>query len=246
MENEPEYTKEKHYPIDVDWDNYLFRASKVGVLMPGPRAKEGKLQVTEMSELQKIYLEEVWGIYEDVSTKQMDKGTIQESEGIELMTEVTYPNKLIPKNTQRFSNDFITGHPDVIVPKKDIVHDIKCPWNAINFMKSDLKKTYEWQLRCYMWLLDLGYASLDYTLVNAPEEMILDEIRKKAYFKGYIEESSDEYIQMENDVYHNMTFDYIPRKMRLKSFKLTRDKSQEEQIQQRVKLWRETLKNMTL
>lgn len=246
MEPKAEYKKKTDYPRKVDWSTYKFRCSMLGELMPGPRAKPGELQSTEQTALTKLYLQAVWGVTEDVSTKQMDKGTIQESEGIALMTSVQYPGDFIPKNTVRFSNDYLTGEPDVCIDSLSKVHDIKCPWSLHTFVKSEMTKGYEWQLRGYMWLKNYQNAELNYTLVDCPEEMIQDEIRKQAFYGGFIDEYSPEFVKKEAQIRHNMTFDYIPAEMRVKSFELTRDESLELQIRDRALLWRSVLSKMTL
>lgn len=238
---------EKKYPKKVDWDTYLFRCSILGELMPGPRAKEGQLQATELTALQKVWISATLGVTEDVQSKEMDKGTIQESIGIALMTKVRYPDyDLKPKNTVRFTNDYLTGEPDAIFREFNKVHDIKCPWSVRTFMQSEMTKGYEWQLRGYMWLLDLQFAELNYTLVDAPEEMIYYEVKLRAYYGGFIDESSPEFDAIERQIRHNMTFDYIPEAMRVKSFEIERDAEMEQMIIERSKLWRQTLKEMTL
>jgi hypothetical protein len=71
-------------------------------------------------------------------------------------------------------------------------------------------KTYEWQLRAYMWLWNVDKAAIAYCLVNTPEELV-----------GY-----------ENPAIHMV--DHINPELRVTFVKYERDKSLEEKIQSKV------------
>lgn len=265
MENQPEYKTEPKYPRKVDWTTYKFRCSMLGELMPGTQAKPGQLQKTEVSALRKIWNKAVWGITEEIKTDPMEKGTIQESIGIDLIQKKYYAGKFIAKNTKRFPNDYLTGEPDIIVREFDKIHDNKCAWTFRTFRDAKMTKSNELQIRGYLWLLEMTNGQVDYTLVNSPESMILKyQVYKFMDYgiyvydwrdsdpetlKGYIDEAcfqNPEIAKEIRQIRHNMTFDYVPDDLRVKSFELKRDESFELQIRDRALLWRSELAKMEL
>ena len=100
----------------MNFNKTLIRSSSVGYLMTEPVTKADKeagiLSKTAKSHLIEIYIREKYGRIKDVQTKQMRKGVEVEEEAIDLLGE--FLGRKLGKNTERFTNDFITGHPDVL------------------------------------------------------------------------------------------------------------------------------------
>lgn len=188
---------------------HKFRASSLAEIMTDPKAKSETLSAGAKTAIEKIAKEFVYGYSEEISSRPMEKGIAVEDDSIELYNEVFFSDH--KKNTERKTNDWITGECDISAPGKII--DIKSSWSLATFpaiSKSGENKTYEWQGRAYMWLWDVDEFEIAYCLVNTPEELI-----------GY--ES------------HDLHFvDHIAPELRVTRVKYTRDKALEEKIQSRV------------
>ena len=106
-----------------------------------------------------------------INTPQMQKGTDVEDESIELFNEVF--SSAFSKNEVYLENDFIKGECDLL--GDDIVIDIKSSWSLDTFPAmpdQGIDSTYEWQLRGYMMLYDVNYATLAYCMVNTPSALL--------------------------------------------------------------------------
>jgi len=113
----------------------------------------------------------VYGYDELISGKYMDKGLIVEDESIALYNSVFFTSH--KKNTERKTNEWITGECDIAVPSKII--DIKSSWSLPTFPATSAAgrdKGYEWQGRAYMWLWNVELFDIAYCLVNTPPELI--------------------------------------------------------------------------
>ena len=189
--------------------SFKFRASSLGKIMTDPKGKGEVLSVGAKTYIKQIAKEFVYEYKQIVSSKYMDKGIQVEDDSIALYNEVFFTN--YAKNTERKTNDWITGECDISAPGKII--DIKSSWSLDTFpaMAEDGRDSgYEWQLRAYLWLWDVEEAEIAYCLVNTPEELI-----------GY--ES------------HDLHFvDHIAPELRVTRVQYTRDKALEEKIKSRV------------
>lgn len=241
------------FPKTVDWDSFTFRCSQLGDLMSGPRAKEGELQKTTKKELDKIWRREVWGIEEEINSKYFDKGIIQQEAAIALLCQTIYPNQYLRENKERFQNEFLNGRPDLIIDGK--VHDTKCSWSMETFMNAQpiggdtpnrTIHKYEWQLRGYMFLLKIDKAELNPCLVDTPEGLVYDEVKRHTFYRG-IDEMDPRYSEIEAQIEHNHTPSrYVPVDLRVKRFPIVREEVYEDMIRAQVPIWREYLKNKTL
>lgn len=109
-------------------------------------------------------------------SKYTDKGTEKEESGITLASEVF--NKMYFKNEKHYRNNYIQGTPDIIT---DIVIDIKCSWDLHTFpmFEDNLSNSlYEWQVKGYCALTGCNNGQITYCLVDTPESIINDEIRR--------------------------------------------------------------------
>lgn len=191
-------------------DNLKIRCSALGKLMTNPRKKDEILSQTAKTYIRGLVKEIVYNYDPEFTSKETEKGKDVESQSIDLYNEVFFTN--YKKNTERKTNDFLTGECDIDAPEKII--DIKSPWSKKTFpatAEEGVNKDYEWQLRGYMWLFDKDSAEIAYCLVNTPEYLI-------------------EYEQ--NKTIHEV--DEIAPELRVTVLKIERDTELEELIKQKV------------
>ena len=150
---------------------HKFRASSLGEIMTDPKSKDELLSVGGKTCVEEIAKQLVYGYEEMVTSKYMEKGTRVEDESIELYNSVMFTNHA--KNTERKTNDWITGECDIFTPTK--ITDIKSAWSVATFpctASQGKDKGYEWQLRAYMMLWGVDKAQIAYCLVDTPEDLI--------------------------------------------------------------------------
>lgn len=150
---------------------FKFRASSVSRIMTEAKSKDEPLSVGAKTELESIAKQLVYGYSKEVSSKQMEKGILVEDQSIELYNSVFFTN--YTKNTERKTNDWVTGECDIFTGSKVI--DIKSPWSLDTFpalSASGTDRDYEWQLRTYMWLWDCDESEIAYCLVSTPPELV--------------------------------------------------------------------------
>lgn len=161
--------------------NILFHCSQLGKLMTEPRNKTEKLSETAKSLCLELFIEHTYGRRKQITSKYMEKGIAVEEAGITSynihLVQTTGQRVVLQKNTERRSNDYITGEPDIITPQ---LADVKSSWDIFTFMDAKygkLNKDYFWQLQGYMMLFGHEEADLVYTLQNTPDEIIERETR---------------------------------------------------------------------
>lgn len=190
----------------------LFRCSSIGRLMTEPKTqKEGPLSVGAKTYIRELAAQEILGMDFEVSSKEMEKGIECEPDAIAMLNRVS--GTALEKNTERRTNDWLTGECDLFNGNRRRGHDLKCSWSAKTFPISvtDCEdKLYEWQMRGYMALWDADEWEVDYALVDTPERLI-----------GF------EPIQM-----HIVS--HIPEHMRVTRWIVTRDREKEAAIYQKV------------
>lgn len=163
---------------------YKFRASAIGRIMTEAKAKDEPLSVGAKTELEKMAKEFVYGYTDEVSSKYTDKGLQVERDSLDLYNSVFFTD--YTKNTERKTNDWVTGECDIFTGSKII--DLKSSWSLQTFpatSNSGEDKGYEWQLRVYMWLWDVDEAEIAYCMVNTPQELIGYE-REEIHYVDHI------------------------------------------------------------
>ena len=224
---------------------YLVRASSIGDLMTGGRTKGAEWGDTSLGIIRKAVLSNKYGIEEYVTSKHMEKGILNEAEGLEMYRTIVGGSFPIDDIKQRLMNNYCSGEPDLI--HDGIVVDIKNSWsaNTFPFWDTEIKnKAYIYQLQAYLWLSGLESAKLVYTLTTTPEHIRQQEIQRlwfrlmdkpenaiKEQFE--VEEMATEIISKE------MIFDHIPVANRVKIFEVARDEEMIEAIQKRIELARD-------
>ena len=220
------------------------------------RDKKPELSETAKREVEKIWLLNEKGYYDDLENKYLTKGLLNEDDGLGLVSEVT--GNFLLKNKERKYQNNITGECDSIseIDGKKIVIDIKSSWSVRTFMNADLSNIYEWQMRAYMYLYDIEEAWLCYTLTDVPEHLIEQE-KKKVFYKYYSNGMSNEEVELLDEklqvlykqIEMNMVYSNNPKYSKeemVKIFKIERDKSLEEKLLERVKMGLEYYKTIRL
>lgn len=233
----------------INFSETLIRASSVGYLMTEPQSKADKeaglLSKTAQRHLLDIYIAEKYGRKRDVQTKQMKKGVEVEDDSIKLLNEYWGTN--YSKNQDRFTNEYITGHPDIIEDNK--VVDIKSSYDLWTFMSNlpdKLDSLYYWQLQSYLWLTGKEIGHIAYCLSNTPFGIIEQEKRYLLNRMDVISEESPEYVKEAMKLEFNMTFDDIDIKERILIFTVERNEDDILRIQTKVEKAREFLHEIEL
>jgi len=147
------------------------RCSALGKIMTNPRSKKETLSATCKTYIKELVKEDLFGYRTTIDSKYLTKGIDLEDTSIDLYNEVH--GTLYLKNTERLSNEFITGECDINAEDKII--DIKTSWSLETFPAAvdDINnKDYEMQLRGYMWLYDKPKAELAYCMVSTPDYLL--------------------------------------------------------------------------
>lgn len=191
-------------------NKFKIRPSQLGKIMTNSKTK-GELSKTAQTYLMEWYADE----QEEISSKYITKGLMQEDKAIDFMA-TTLNYGIAEKNVNIYSNEWCVGTPDVIIG--NTVIDIKCSWSAKTLLDSatTLNTDYEWQLRAYMWLTGCTDAILFYALMDTPSE-------------------ANYGIKV---IYEN-----LPLSQRWVAYKFKKDKAKEELIKQKVLECREWLVN---
>ena len=216
------------------------RCSAIGKIMTNPKTKGESLSQTTKTYLQELAVEEIYGIRKEFSSRYTDKGNEVEELSIALCNDVLNLG-FIYKNEEHYSNNWISGTPDVNTD--EILLDVKSSWDATTFpfFDTELKnKDYFYQLQGYLWLTNKTEALLCYCLIDTPLQIVEDEIRREHWKASLIEENSD----LRAFVESKHTFGHIPKEKRLKTFKIAKDDVIIENIKTRIEECREYYNNL--
>ena len=226
---------------------YMPRASSMGALMTNSRSKSDPLGATAKTEIEKALTYNVFGIRDELSSKQIEKGIVVEKESIELAADVfDWLDVDTTKPKIRLSNDYIGGEPDVLT--KSVLADVKSSWNGSTFFpvffQQDLKnKSYYYQMMSYLWLSGMEECELVYCLTNTPMYMIEDMVKRESWqkmaFPSNVDKDMDEIeAEVEERVLAQHKFDHIPNDKRVKRFVIKRDEQVIEQMIERIEICR--------
>jgi hypothetical protein len=206
------------------------RCSALGKLMTSPRTKGEVLSQTAKTYIEELVKEDVLGIKKEFSSRYTDKGIQQEDIAIEMASRVlNLPFAL--KNTEYFENDFIKGTPDLIL--EDEIIDIKCSWDGTTFpwFEDELpNKDYYWQMIGYMWLTGKKRARIVYCLVDTPEDIVQDEIRRTSWKKFEIDVTEE----TETEVRAKHEFSHISENKRIRTYLVELNDANIEQVKEKL------------
>lgn len=199
--------------------NIKIRCSAIGKIMAEPKSKtDGILSVGAKTYIRELAAQEIFGVDFEISSKHMEKGILVEQDGIDLLNFVRGLN--LKKNTERRSDEYITGECDLFDEAAMRGHDLKCSWSLATFpiCEADCKDSaYEWQMRGYMRLWAADEWEVNYAMVDTPEELIRHEPAQM----------------------HIVS--HIPEHMRLTSWVIKRDLEKEDRMVEKVIAAREYL-----
>lgn len=231
---------------------------------------ENDLSVTTKNYLKEIHKEVIFKRQTDLKNKFLEKGIQVEEQSLTLYSKVS--NQIIFKNKDRFYNDFIEGEPD---NNNKIIRDVKSPWDytTFPFYDNEIKnKDYICQLNGYMELTGLTNAELIYCLIDTPEKIINDELRRcdwkfnimdnegnvrdnsidlvveivsnLIYTRQYLEKYCNENPSINIDWFKN--FREIPENLRVKIFKIEKDDNLIKTIYEQIKKCRIYLNDLSI
>jgi hypothetical protein len=175
--------------------------------------------------VRELLREDIYGYQpSQLLTKPVLKGqAVEEPLCLPMLARLT--GRPLVKNTERRNNGLISGECDVFDAPIRHGRDIKAPYSmeTMPIVVADAYDSgYEWQMRGYMMLWDAESWSVDYLLVNTPEELI-----------GPLESPAVHVV------------DHIPEAHRWTSWLVTRDRALEDLIADKVaaarKYWRQAL-----
>ena len=214
----------------------------------------------ELSDTAKRFVEKMWllnekGFYQDLDNKYVDKGNFNEDDGIVLVSEVE--DVMLHKNIVRKIIGNITGECDCIeiINGKKVVKDIKSSWSPVTFMAGDLNTIYEWQGITYMYLYDADEFHLHYTLTDTPRHLIEKEKERQfyKYFDKLMTDNEIEVLELKllpvyEQIEKNMSFSdgNYTKSERVKTFKIVRDKEKEKLLLSKIPLAIEYYKSIKL
>jgi hypothetical protein len=221
---------------------FLVRASRLGDLMSNDRSGKG------MGETAKKYILETaifnkYGIEpKEISNKYLEKGILNEKEGIILASKVLGWLDVNPDAPKiRLVNDYLVGEPDV--DTKFLLADIKNSYDVSTFPLLSEKipnKGYEYQLQGYIMLTGKDEAELVYTLTDCPEYQIYDEVNRLVWKNTanpkYAHLTQNELEELiEANVRKSLVFsDKIPAEKRVKRFIVKKDLEVQNKIIARI------------
>lgn len=200
------------------FDEYKFHCSSLGKIMTEPRSGPG-LSETCKEHLMECYIEEIYGREKDIENKYTRKGNMAEEDSMTLYSRIT--KQFYVKNQETFSNDFLTGTPDII--HHTSIKDLKTSWDLFTFfanLHKPVNKLYAYQLNGYKAIVPGAMTmQLIYVLVNTPDVLIEQQKNKLYYSMGIIDrDSSPEYLEGCEKIDKNNVFDDIPIEKRYIQF----------------------------
>ena len=216
-------------------NTFKIRCSAIGKIMTNPRTKGELLSQTAKTYIEEQVIQDKYGIKKQFYSRYTDKGILVEDDAIKLVSDILDLG-FTWKNEDHFSNDWMTGTPDVNTDT--VLLDVKSSWDATTFpfFATEIPtKDYYYQLQGYMELTDKTESFLCYCLVNTPEEMVEDEVRRAHWNANLLQESID----LRDEVQKRHNFDHIPDNRRVKVFEVKKDEAVIEAIKERVELCRD-------
>ena len=197
----------------IDWNKVLIRSSSLSYLFTEPKSKAdkdaGNMSATAKTHLKQVYIREKYGRSKDIQTRAMTKGLECEDDSILMLSK--FNGELYEKNEERFSNQWITGLPDIITT--DTVIDVKtCQdiWTFHDKVGESIPDLYYAQIQAYLWLTNRTKGQISYCLTDATDQMVVEE-QLYAFRKGnYVTELSPDFIQKSKEIEKAMTYQDIP------------------------------------
>lgn len=229
---------------DINFDTVLIRSSSLSYLFTEPKSKAdkevGNMSATAKTHLKQVYIREKYGRSKDIQTRAMTKGLECEPDSILMLSK--FNGELYEKNEERFSNQWITGLPDIITT--DTVIDVKtCQdiWTFHDKVGESIPDLYYAQIQAYLWLTGRTKGQISYCLTDATDQMVVEE-QLYAFRKGnYVTELSPDFIQKSKEIEKAMTYQDIPLSEKIWTVNIELDQEFIEKIPQKVEKARQFL-----
>ena len=220
---------------------FKIRCSAIGQIMTAPRTKGATLSETAKTYCEMWLKEQLYDRRAEVNTVQMRKGNAVEGAAIDFAQAIMEPGGLWFKNETSFQDNWMKGTPDLLIGSA--VYDIKSPWSWETFplFETEPDKAYYWQLQGYMALTGATEAAVLYCLMNAPDELIMDEARRMSYARGLGGNTDDTWA----DAMRKMTYDDVAVHLRFKAFQVERDDAAIQSIRDKVEACREYIQELS-
>lgn len=207
------------------------------------------LSQTTKSYLIDLFIEKNYHRTNEIESKYFEKGLQTEEAGITNISLNT--GRFMVKNTQRFSNGYINGEPDVLegegLGSYTDVWDNKSSWSIFTFAKvkygdQSVDDVYWWQLQGYGVLTGAKRLHLAYNLIDTPEPLVESEIKRLWYKLGQPNPESSDYIEAVAQLRYNLQYPDIDNKFKTHVISFDAEAGLEERINNRVILCREFMK----
>ena len=226
---------------------FKIRSSAIGKIMTNPQTvaarDRGDLSKTAQTWCDEWIRDYVYNRRAEIASKYTAKGHITEESSIDIISRVL-DIPFISKNDVQFSNDWITGEPDILPefePHTDLIIDAK---NSFSYETFPLlfthlpNKDYRWQGQGYMAMTGRKHYKVAYVLSNTPDHMIVSAALSHGRLYGETELKPEMYYKYKK----LMTYDDVPDELRVRVFDFDRDEDEIESIYRRVEQCREYIK----
>jgi len=171
-------------PENADIDPQYMTAELRGIIAKTKRTDEEKSVLDEArrkslsaggkTHVRELVREAIYGFEPaDLETRPILKGRKVEAECIAMLARLT--GRPLVKNTERRTNGLITGECDVFDAPIRHGRDIKAPFSMETMpiaLADCYDSGYEWQMQGYEILWDAETWSVDYMLVDTPDELV--------------------------------------------------------------------------
>jgi len=198
------------------------------------------------SYLTQLWKEETFQTRKEISSKYTEKGNLVENDAIAFANHHLGWGLLMDfdaDSKNRLTNEFITGEPDVNWDANGLLADVKSSWDLFTFPMFEQKlpnPDYYWQGMGYLALSGKSSFQLVYCLMDTPEHLILDAIRKEEYKRCEIELP----VEVEQEIRWSMTFSHLEPAQRMRVWTLGAVQSEIEAIYTQVGMARDYLNNL--
>lgn len=251
VKQELAYTKliKKHGPRG---EALLDKIEKLEMMLPlleADKDKDEPLSKGCKSYLNSLYAFEKyhkWSASKDKGNKYTIKGKEVEEEAITMSSRLD--RKLYIKHEGKLENEFICGHPDIIVCDEEGVPvkiiDVKAPFDIETFfyvLGRPLLQQYYWQIQGYMALTGAKCGEVHFCLVNLPDYMLEEEKYRLAKRLNAVTNENAEYKEAEAELISNLTFDDMPLEDRRIKFTVERNDEDIQRVYSRVEKCRKYL-----
>lgn len=170
--------------------------------------------------------------------KFLDKGIACEPDSI-LFAAKYYGWVDAKKNDEWFSDEWFEGTPDILLYGYNEVIDMKNSYDAFSFPLFETEiptEGYDTQLQVYCHLVEYDQGTLCYALMDAPLDIMKQEMRRLSWEQGQQGFISTELYEQ---VKREMTYSNLPDDLRLVKFTVVRKPEVIELLKERVLMCRE-------